>query len=351
MSDASPATGPPPQAEGLIVLRNSDPVESARALAEQLGGAVAIGGRAVSEAVGHRLRTQHLGLAAEPRNIDLARLGEAMRRAETVLEKTRERVAGNLARSLNTSLAVHPHTIRRAAAQVTDAEHALRRARRGSPPTRSRHRILAAAISIAVLTVGVLRSTSGHLLVGSILILLGGAVLALVDTHVRQTCRRTIPSRSNDVELALRRWHQVAGQNVEPDDLERVLARFDPHHDTVVRLATEHPAVRAAERAVADRRRAWVRGWRIAVGDMPDDTSSAFAPRRPLVLGDLYGGLDSVSARRLHADLRRLDRDSGVVVVLGEAVVSADTGGVTIDLRSERDEFAPGEPGVEVQLA
>ena len=226
MPDVQPAAGPLTQADGLIVLRDSDPVQSARALAEQLGGTVAIGGAAVSEAVGHRLRSQHLGVAAEPRQIDLTKLGEAMRRAEAVLERTRERVADNLARSLNTSLAIHPDTIRRAAADVEGAEHALRRARKGAPPQRSRTRIAAGVVGVATIVLGAVLACEGHVAAGPTLVVLGVLVYLLTDLHVRQSCRRSIPGRANDVELALRRWHGVAGPNVEPEDLDRVLARF-----------------------------------------------------------------------------------------------------------------------------
>lgn len=366
MSDAQPAGGPLTRPDGLTVLRRTDPVTAARALARELGGTVAIGGPAVRDAVEHRLRFQHLGIAAPPQPIDLDRLGAAMRRAEAVLAQTRSRVAAGLARSLNTALAIHPDTIRRAATDVVDAERALRRARNGDPPGRATGRLTATALGIVGVGGGSNLAFAGAPARG---LGLAGAslVVALVwGLLLRRHHRRLVTGWANQAELARSRWQQVAGPDDEPDELDRVLQRYDPQREAVGGLTSSHPAVRAAERAVADRRRAWVRGWRLAVGDLSDDEPSTIAPRRPLVLGDLYSGLDEVGARHLHERLRRLHGDAGVVVVLRpvtddelRGTGTGDEGGsnadptrhLTIDLRDRADALAPGGPGVAVQPA
>lgn len=342
-----PVTGPFIRPDGLTVLRRDDPVLVARALARELGGTVAIGGPAVRDAVEHRLRSQHLGIAATPPTIDLDRLGDAMRRAEVVLERTRAQVSAGLARSLNSALAIHPDTIRRAAADVIAADHALRRARAGNPPGSARGRITATVVAIAGIAVGAMLAVSGAPGRGLALAISSTALALAATAALRRHHQTLIPHWANGAELARRRWQQLAGRDVEPDELDRVLQRYDPQRETVGDLASCHPAVRAAERAVADRRRAWVRGWRLSVGDLVDDDAPTIEPRRPLVIGDLYSGLDAAGARRLHHDLRGLGGDAGVVVVLRPA-------GDVIDLRERVDELdalAPGGPGVEMQHA
>lgn len=351
MPDRLPASGPHARSDGLTVIRNADPVPSARALAHQLGGTVAVGGRAVRVAVDHRLRARHLALAADPSPIDLDGLGDAMRRAEAVLARTRERVTAGLARSLDTSLAIHPDTIRRAADDLVAAQHALRRAERGDPPGLARGRLLAYLLGMVGATVGLTLALGGRRIELGIAVGALSVVIAILATELdRRSHRREVPARQNDVELARRRWQGVAGSDVEPDEVDRVLRRYDPQRETVSALAVHHPAVRAAERAVADRRRAWVRGWRVAVGDLPGPTVPAVTPRRAVVLVDLYRGLDEAEAHRLHADLGRLGRDAGVIVVIGEIELDLREQPV-VDLTIGDDEIAPGRPGVAWQPA
>lgn len=347
MPDHHPALGPFTRPDGLTVLRRDDPVLVARALARELGGTVAIGGPAVREAVDHRLRSQHLGIAASPPAIDLERLGAAMRRAEAVLERTRAQISADVARSLNSSLAIHPDTIRRAAREVTEADHALRRARAGDPPGSARGRIAATAVAVAGIGVGTLLAVSGAPVRGLALAVATTTLALAATAALRRHHQTLIPHWANRAELARRRWQQLAGRGVEPDELDRVLERFDPQRETVGELTSCHPAVRAAEQAVADRRRAWVRGWRLTVGDLVDHDAPTIEPRRPLILGDLYSGLDAARAALLHHDLRRLRGDAGVVVVLRPV-------GDVIDLRERVDELdalAPGGPGVALQHA
>lgn len=350
MPDRPPASGPLTRSDGLTVIRHAEPVPSARALAQQLGGTVAVGGRAVRDAIDHRLRASHLALAAEPTPIDLDRLGEAMRRAEAVLSRTRARVSGGLARSLNTSLAIHPDTIRQAADELLGAERTLRRAQQGHPPGAAIGRTAIGTLGLLGLVIGFgVGVDGGRVRSGIAIVGLTTVVTLLALVLLRRTHRREVPSRQNDVELARRRWEAVAGPDVEPEELDRVLRRYDPQRETVNILAAHHPAVRAAERAVADRRRAWVRGWRMAVGDLPGPTEPAVTPRRALVLVDIYRDLDATAAHRLHADLGRLGRDAGVIVVIGEVALDIRERPV-VDLTTA-EELAPGRPGVAWQPA
>ncbi|MBX3314487.1 MAG: hypothetical protein KF906_09220 [Actinobacteria bacterium] len=351
MPDRPPAVRPLTRSDGLTVIRHADPVPSARALAQQLGGTVAVGGGAVRTAVDHRLRASHLALAADPTPIDLDRLGDAMRRAEAVLARTRARVSSGLARSLNTSLAIHPDTIRQAADELLAAERALHRAQQGDPPGPARGRIAATSLGALGAIVGFTLAFDGDRAGAGIAIAGSFALAALVALALlRRVHRREVPTRQNDVELARRRWQSVAGPDDDPEELDRVLRRYDPQRETVNLLAAHHPAVRAAERAVADRRRAWVRGWRLAVGDLPGSTEPAVTPRRALVLVDLYRGLDATEAHRLHADLGRLGRDAGVIVVIGDVEVDLRDRRL-VDLTTGGDELAPGRPGVAWQPA
>ena len=347
MPDPLPAVGPLASSDGLTVIRHLDPVTTARALADQLGATVAIGGPAVQRAVSQRLRSRHLGIAVTEVRPDLDRLGASMRRAERVLERTRDRVTEGMARSLNTALAVHPDTIRRAAAEVTDAERAYRRTRAGDPVGPARGRLLATWLGIAGVLVGASLTITGQLLVGPPVAAVTALAARLVVALLRRLHGRHLPARADDVESARRRWHQLVGPHADPDDLETVLRRFDPQHDTVDDLASYHPAVRAARRAVEDRRRAWVAGWQTAVGDRPASAPTVEA-RPALVLGDVYGGLDDTSARRVHADLRRLRGDHGVVVVLEEVAEVDVRDEITIDLRPVIERVDPDAPDVAV---
>ena len=72
-----------------------------------------------------------------------------------------------------------------------------------------------------------------------------------------------------------RRTEQLAGVGADPADVDAVAHRYDPQHEVVAELISHHPAVRAADRAAALHRAAWVRAWRQEVGDHPGD---AMAP-------------------------------------------------------------------------
>ena len=333
MRGSPPAADSDPLFDGPIVLRHRHPAASARALAAQIGGTVAVGGVAVRDAVGRRLESIRLSDVAPSVVPDLDALCEAMRRAEAILERTRERVSANLARSLNHSLAIHPDTIRRAAGDLTAAERAIRRAYAGRPPGRALGLLACHLATIVGMGLGLMVAIEGRPLPGAALALSTASIAFVLRVTSLRRHRRTIPALASEVELALRRWHHLAGADADPDDLDRVLSRYDPQQTTIADLAARHPAVRAARSNVEERRRAWVRGWQASVGTTAAPPTAASASRTTLVLADPYDGLDDTEVFSLRRDLRRLGRDSGVVIVLDDVTVVASPGSVTIDLR------------------
>ncbi|MCU1371043.1 MAG: hypothetical protein JWO77_2237, partial [Ilumatobacteraceae bacterium] len=111
----------PGETGGLIVMVRPDPADAARAIAEDLRAELAIGGEATERAV-ERLHLREL----EHRDLD--GLAVAMRRAELIRDRTRDAVSSRLSVSLNTRVAIHPDTLRRAAAELLAAETALQTA-------------------------------------------------------------------------------------------------------------------------------------------------------------------------------------------------------------------------------
>src|SRR6478609_9228984 len=113
----------PGETGGLIVMVRPDPADAARAIAEDLRAELAIGGEATERAV-ERIHLREL----EHRDLD--GLAAAMRRAELIRDRTREAVSSRLSQSLNTRVAIHPDTLRRAAAELLAAQTALHTALR-----------------------------------------------------------------------------------------------------------------------------------------------------------------------------------------------------------------------------
>ncbi len=122
-----PNPDPPDGPGGLVVMLRDDPHTAARALASDLGAELVVGGDA-TEALVERLATA--GGQLEHRDLDA--LDDAVRRAEATRDRTRAAVAQQLSQKLHTALAIHPDTLRRAAAEVLPTP-----ARAGARPSTS----------------------------------------------------------------------------------------------------------------------------------------------------------------------------------------------------------------------
>ena len=319
----------PGETGGLIVMVRPDPADAARAIADDLHAELAIGGEETERAI-ERMRARQL----EHRDLD--GLAEAMRRAELIRDRTKDLASRRLSKSLNTRVAIHPDTLRRAAVELIAAETALqialdldqrsatrrRRVRRGGGATAVVGGAALAAASItpagiAIAAVGLVGAGASGL----------RARRAPVNDHT---------SLRSHVELCRSRWEQVGGVGSDPRAVEAIIHRYDPHDPVVASLVGESPAVRAAERVALERRMAWVAAWRKEVGDSTPITDPAIAEllRRDrtelwltsgtaleeqadtLVVAAPYADLPEARARELHRQLLGLPKGQRVIVVL-----------------------------------
>lgn len=323
--------GPPEGPGGLIVIIRDDPIAAARALATDLRAPIAIGGPATERALGR------LGADPEPQEdqrAHLDRLAAAMRRAEAVSERTRAAAAEDIARSINTGLAIHPDTLQRAADELLDARADLDRARRRRSEGREGRRRRARAGGSGGLTVVGVALGTVALPVGAAVAAVGVVGAVANRRSSRRAVAATVPAREAREAVARRRWEQLAGPGADPADVAAVIHRYDPQHRLVANLVAHHPAVRAAERVAAVHRAAWVQGWRDEVGDHvapvePTGTepleawapppAPAPAPGEPetLVVASPYAELTDEQARDLHGQLLTLPPGRRVIVVLG----------------------------------
>lgn len=307
----------------MVIIRD-DPVDSARLLADELGAEIAVGGDAAMSALD--------ALPNRPgpeRNLEVLRA--AMRRSERVRERTRAVAASQLARTLNTDLAIHPDTLRRAAAELVAATNARQMAARGHDPSSRLVRRLRWLAALGVVASGIVLAFTGYLVVG-LAVVAAGVVSALVAHGAsRRSIRATLPARRSDEDVARRRWEQVAGTGADPTAVEAVIYRYDPRHRIVADLVGDHPAVRAAERVARIHRDAWVRAWCAIVGDpydpaeRLDELASALDIERAasdgegqsLVIAAPYADLTDPQAKTLHQRLLALSGGPRVIVVLG----------------------------------
>lgn len=319
----------PGETGGLIVMVRPEPADAARVIADDLHAELAIGGEATERAV-QRLHLREL----EHRDLD--GLAVAMRRAELIRDRTREAVSSRLSKSLNVRIAIHPDTIRRAAAELLAAEKALemalaldhrrvtrrRRVRRGGAGT-------ATAAGAAVFVVAAPPAGLAVAAIG----LVGAGADAL---RARRRPRPDHTSLRNHVAVSRTRWEQVAGVGTDPVDVEAVIHRYDPHDPVISALLRENPAVRAAERVAIQRRLAWVAAWRKEVGDSTPITDPVMAEllqrdrtelwltsgtsleEQPdtLVVAAPYADLSEQRAMELHRRLLDLPKGQRVIVVL-----------------------------------
>lgn len=336
----SPTPDPPDGPGGLIVIIRDDPATSARSLADDLDAELAVGGAATESAL---LRLDRPNGDDEDRGsvAHLDRLAAAMRRAEATSERTRAEAAEQLARTINTDLAIHPDTLHRAAAELLQAAARVHRAGAGRPegPALTVRRIRAGG-SGGLAAAGIAIGALGAPVVGAAVVAVGLAGGAIARHVSRRAIRATLPTLVAQEAIARRRWEQLAGPDAEPNDVDAVVHRYDPQHRIVADLVAHHPAVRAAERAATVHRTAWVQAWRREVGDdheavAPPDAvaslhewapSSAASPlptvgsttgRDTLVVAAPYAELSDERARGLHLRLLALPPGRRVIVVLG----------------------------------
>ncbi len=94
-----------------------------------------------------------------------------------------------------------------------------------------------------------------------------------------------------DLRVAERAWHELAGAEVDVDDVESVVRRFDPQHEDARVLAAETVGVRAADVVLHQFRQRWVAFWRELDLPAPDAAHGeqavqdlATKVQRPIVL-------------------------------------------------------------------
>lgn len=352
-----PAPGTSQGPGGLTVIMHADPERAARALAATRGISITAGGNDTTQAVGRLLDAIRPDPEApvaplptvarptpRPNEVELERLAAGMRRAEDMADRTRRRVADDLSRNLTSSLVIHPDTLRDAAAELTVAMAASAEARSGRAPTSRRARAArigsVGAAGATATAVGLMVAWPAGLAVAGV-----GAAGALARRRTgRRNARVALPQLEASEELARRRWERLAGVGTDPVDIDAIARRHDPQAGLVGDLLSHHPAVRAAQRVADERRRAWVEGWQLAVGDpliaasspepdqavalvttTPDGSSvvpslEADAPA-VLVVVSPYDGLDEAEGHALHLRLLALPDDVEVIVVLSTDVL------------------------------
>ncbi|MCU1498796.1 MAG: hypothetical protein JWM47_2749, partial [Acidimicrobiales bacterium] len=341
---------PPDGPGGLVVMIRDQPSDAARALATDLDAELAIGGEATEAALARlRRTTDPVDVPAVPvSERDFAALGQAMRRAEDVRERTRVRVAQQLSQTINTALAIHPDTMRRAADELLAARAALARACRGLPdPSERAGRRIRVAGSGGLAASGVAIAALGVPPVGAIVIAVGVISGGVTWRAARSATRRTVPGLAAAEALARRRWEQLAGGGADPSDVDAVVRLYDPQHRIVTDLLVHHPAVRAADQVAAHHRMAWVQAWRDEVGDdgapasadpphvaviaEPGTVAGGSVPAMAeeerattLVVAAPYADLSEQRARALHRRLLALPPGHRVIVVLGPETVIAE---------------------------
>ncbi len=331
-----------------------DPEMSARAMAEEMHADLAFGGEATEAALERLspLRTRKPNLVAVPplrARPDFEQLSRAMRRAEETRDRTRRGVAEQLSRTFNTALAIHPDTLRRAAAELIEARSAVDHARRGRPaaPDRAARRIRAGG-SGGLTAAGLAISALGALPVGVVVAAVGVVSGTIALTVSRRAVLASIPDLEARELAARRRWEQLAGVGADPSHVEAVMHRYDPQHRAVTDLLINSPVVRAADQLALHHRMAWVQAWRVEVGDdaalapapvpVLDLTAvEAEAPEQPktLVVVGPYTELSEERARSLHRRLLTLPGGNRVIVVLGPDAVGKKP--TVVDLRDPVD--------------
>ena len=322
----------PGETGGLIVMVRPDPAEAARAIADDLSAELAIGGEETERALA-RLHSRQL----EHRDLD--GLAAAMRRAESIRDRTRDAVSQRLSKSLNTRVAIHPDTLRRAAIELIAANTALRVAIDLDGRRATRRRRLQLGGGTGATAAGVAVAVVAAPPAGVALAAFGVFGAGAARIRARRTPANQHTSLHSHVAITRSRWEQVAGVGADPLHVDDIIHRYDPQDPVVSSLVGEHPAVRAAERAAVHRRMAWVAAWRKEVGDSTPITDPAVVhllqrdrtelwltagselepvqtETLTLVVAAPYADLPDARARELHRQLLGLPRGQRVIVVL-----------------------------------
>lgn len=94
-----------------------------------------------------------------------------------------------------------------------------------------------------------------------------------------------------ELRVAQRAWHELAGEDVHTDQLEAVVQRYDPQHEDARVLAAETAGVRTAEAVLHRYQQRWVAFWRELGLDAPSPEAGEAAVEelaarvsRPVVL-------------------------------------------------------------------
>jgi hypothetical protein len=121
-----------------------------------------------------------------------------------------------------------------------------------------------------------------------------------------------------DVRVAERAWHDLAGADTDVDAVDDVVRRFDPQHEDARLLAAETVGVRAADVVLHHFQQRWLAFWRELGRDAPTAAAGEAAVqaleeqvRRPVVLVG--------PATPLGADLARVAPAAAVIVLEGPA--------------------------------
>jgi hypothetical protein len=111
-----------------------------------------------------------------------------------------------------------------------------------------------------------------------------------------------------DLRVAERAWHDLAGAGTDVSELEAVVERFDPRHEDAPALAAETAEVRAIEVVVHQLRQRWLAFWSELDLTAPDLTAAERAVEdltaqvsQPIVLVGAAAGQSSELARRVPA--------------------------------------------------
>ncbi|MCU1452258.1 MAG: hypothetical protein JWN46_404 [Acidimicrobiales bacterium] len=368
---------------GVHVLVHPDPASIGEEIAGAIEGRLVMGGVAAVAALPtiRADRSAEAGRAPAPEDpLRLRGMAESLQRADRIEDDTRLETAVRLAESLSTDVTVHPESLRRAAAELTQAELTLERARLQVPPpartevhepralnSTTGPTVLAVGVCVLGLAAGGALAIAGAPAWGGLVIVLMLVLAAVIRrrlvaegrtddsdrvrasevlAHAMQLGQAPEPAASApseppfnaeavadaEAELATahRRWELLAGVGVDPSELEQLIRRQDPQHDLIASLVPEVPVVRATARFAQTVRDRWKAAWSEIGEDPPDpprgvaldDALERVTRRVPervgqaAVLVEPFAGLSTNDAWLLKQDLLALDPQQTVILVV-----------------------------------
>lgn len=311
--------------------------------------------RAVDE-VGQRLAGTGAGLAVHPTTIrDRAAAVDAARTALVAAERA---LADHVAKAHAAERAAADAAAPAASVGGTDTSRGATATRAGTPSTSSRGRpfralgVIVASFGLLLLVLGQgllplwaalliplaaslwgmrylepprqVDDDADHEEASSLLAEVGattdelfGARRASRELADRTTLLQALRDRAQEeVRVAERAWHEMAGVDADVADVEAVVKRFDPQHADAALLASETVGVRAAEAVLHQFRQRWLAHWRALGLSTPDPAHGEQAVAdlaarlgRPIVLVG--------TATSLGAELARVAPAAPVVVLHG----------------------------------